>query len=196
MIYKKGNKLLKIDTDEDPSCPRGWSNLGKMICFHKSYDLGDKHELNSNEFGGWDEMEKYLIKKMKAEIIFPLYLFDHSGITMSISPFNCPWDSGQVGFIYTTKEDIREFFNSKVVSKKLLKLSNERLKGEVKTYNQYLTGDIYGFELYENKICSLCKTEEREILNSCSGFYGTNWSENGLLEEAGITDLNEWEEVE
>ena len=43
-----------------------------------------------------DSLDKY--------IILPLYLYDHSGITMSTGPFSCPWDSGQVGWIYAPKQ--------------------------------------------------------------------------------------------
>jgi len=35
-----------------------------------------------------------------------LYLYDHSGITMSTSPFSCPWDSGQVGFAYVDRATV------------------------------------------------------------------------------------------
>jgi hypothetical protein len=37
-----------------------------------------------------------------------LYLYDHSGITISTSPFSCGWDSGQVGFIYLTRQKCEE----------------------------------------------------------------------------------------
>jgi len=37
-------------------------------------------------------------------VILPLYLYDHGGITMSTGAFSCPWDSGQVGWIYAPKK--------------------------------------------------------------------------------------------
>ena len=37
-------------------------------------------------------------------IILPLYLYDHSGISMKTTPFSCQWDSGQVGWIYVEKK--------------------------------------------------------------------------------------------
>ena len=36
--------------------------------------------------------------------ILPLYLYDHSGLSMNTSGFSCPWDSGQVGWIYCNNE--------------------------------------------------------------------------------------------
>ena len=41
-------------------------------------------------------------------VILPLYLFDHSGISISTGSFHDPWDSGQVGFIYASKEKAKE----------------------------------------------------------------------------------------
>ena len=41
-----------------------------------------------------------------------LYLYDHSGITMSTGSFCDSWDSGQVGFIYVTKEDIEKEYGA------------------------------------------------------------------------------------
>lgn len=41
-------------------------------------------------------------------VLLPLYLYDHSGITMKTSGFSCPWDSGQVGFIYASKDTFKK----------------------------------------------------------------------------------------
>ena len=44
-----------------------------------------------------------LVEQMDGMVILPLYLYDHSGITMNTCGFSCPWDSGQVGWIYADK---------------------------------------------------------------------------------------------
>lgn len=56
---KKGNRILKIyqDMNEDEEeSPRNWDNVGKMICFHREYKLGDKTDLTSNIFDSWKEL--------------------------------------------------------------------------------------------------------------------------------------------
>ncbi len=60
-----GDYLIEIFPDYEPESPREWCNLGKMICFHKRYDLGDKHDYDHNDYSGWDEMEKAIIKNEK-----------------------------------------------------------------------------------------------------------------------------------
>lgn len=162
-VYK--DHTIKIYSDDYPQNPRKeWDNFGHMVCFHGKYDLGDKHDLRSEDFSGWDEMEKHLRKELGAEVILPLYLLDHSGITMRTGSFNDPWDSGQVGFIYSTRADILKEFKKKIISKALRKRVENLLEGEVKTYDQYLTGDVYGFNIkspFEG-------TED----DSCYGFFG------------------------
>ena len=77
---------IKIYQDEDAENPRDWDNFGHMICFHSRYTLGDKHEMTPE-----DARQLY---DRKDVIALPLYLYDHSGITIRTSPFSCPWDSG------------------------------------------------------------------------------------------------------
>ena len=74
---------LNIVQDEDPLNPRtAFDNLGKMICFHKRYTLGDEHNIDPSDFNGWDEMAASITQEHRAVIILPLYLYDHSGITL------------------------------------------------------------------------------------------------------------------
>jgi len=183
--YRKDDKLLVIEQDIDTESPREWDNLGKMVCFHKRYNLGDKHELKSRDFNGWNDLEKYLYHRRHARLVLPLYLYDHSGITMRTYSFNNRWDSGQVGFIYANKGNTKH-------------LTDEQLENiliaEVKEYDQYLIGDIWGFTLYKITECDLGH-EHKEAIDSCWGFYGYDFHDNGLLEHAGIEDIEDWREV-
>jgi hypothetical protein len=173
--FRNGNKKLIISVDEDAESPREWDNLGTMICFHRRYDLGDKHDLKRDNFNSLEELEEYLVKERKAVIIFQLNLYDHSGISISISnsyPYNDRWDSSRIGFIYTTKEDIMKWFDTKRVSKEMLKKAEEILKNEVKTYDQYLNGEVYSFVVYQLVKCDSCNHIEENVIDSCGGYFG------------------------
>lgn len=174
-----GKYRIDIIQDENPDSPRTWDNLGTMVCFHSRYDLGDKHNYNHNDYNGWDEMEKAIIKNEKVGAILPLYLYDHSGITMNTTGFSCNWDSGRVGFIYVSKETILKEYGGKIVTKKLKEKVEGYLKGEVETYDQYLRGDVYGYRIMELSQCSLGHEHEEEK-DSCWGYYGTE----SCMEEA------------
>lgn len=166
---------IKIEQDQSPMNPRtDWDNLGTMVCFHKRYSLGDEsHGFNSSDYDSWGELAK-AIEKNDVAAILPLYLYDHSGITMSTGEFSCRWDSGQVGFIFITKKKAREEFGIKRITKEWRDKLEGYLKSEVETYDQYLTGDVYSFEV---------EFEDGET-DSCGGFFGSNHEESGLLENA------------
>ena len=44
MTVSNGGYKLSVFRDEDAPNPRQWENLGKMVCWHSRYDLGDEHE--------------------------------------------------------------------------------------------------------------------------------------------------------
>ena len=163
--------LIEIFPDDSPESPREWDNLGTMICFHGKYELGDKHDYDHRDYEGWDEMEAAIIKNEKAAVILPLYLYDHSGITISTSPFGCPWDSGQIGFVFVSKTKLLKEFGGKVVTQKLKEKATKILKGEVETYDQFITGDVYGYKISKVTVCSEGH-EHTEKVDSCWGFYG------------------------
>lgn len=167
---------IRIEQDEDPESPREWDNLATMLCFHKRYSLGDKTDLRSDAFNGWGEVEKHLRKELGAVLVAALYLYDHSGLRMKIGSFighaqHAEWDSGQVGFIYVTREALLKEHSAKRITKKMLAQAQKNMEGEVETYDQYLSGQVYGY---------IVEDEDGEHLDSCWGFYGYEY----CLEEA------------
>jgi hypothetical protein len=178
------NRVLKVEQDDCPLNPReDWDNLGNMICFHRNYSLGDY--VLSKEY---EPKDYYKLKERKDVVILPLYLYDHSGITMNTTGFSCGWDSGQVGFIYVTHETIRKEFGVKRVTQELREKVKGYLQGEVDVYDQYITGDVYYFSIYQKERCNLgCEHEEFE--DSCGGFFGDDIKENGILDHISSEDM-------
>lgn len=159
---KLGDFTLKMMYDEYPDSPREWSNLGTMVCFHNRYDLGDDHNLRSDDYDGWDDMEKNITENFDVSVILPLYLYDHSGITISTSPFGCPWDSGRIGFIYVTKEQVRNEYGVQRITKSIKEKVVNVLKGEVETYDMYIRGEVFGYRIED---------KDGNIVDSCFGYY-------------------------
>lgn len=95
-----------------------------------------------------------------AAVILPVYLYDHSGLAISTTSFSDRWDSGQLGCIYATHEDIKRTYGS--VTPETIEQAQNLLRGEVSEYDHYLNGECYGFTLYKNG---------RET-DRCGGFLG------------------------
>ena len=167
---------IEIFLDYDSQSPREWDNLGTIICFHKRYILGDNTDIGQENYHSWEDLETFLYKKYNALIVIPIYMYDHSGITIRTYPFPCRWDSGQIGYIYVSKKKVREEYGIQRISKKLKRTVKTMLLSEIEVYDHYVSGDVYGYSI-EDKV-----TEEN--INSCFGFYGNGWKENGLLDYA------------
>lgn len=155
---------LKIVLDDDSWNPRIESdNLGTMVCWSCRHSLGDTMPRVSPD----EYMEENGISD-ETHVILPLYLYDHSGITMSTKPFSCPWDSGQVGFIYA-KRGAEDMIDEQL---------ERYLKGEVDTYDAYISGEVYGFVLEravpfkkERVDGKVTEDVDWDEVDSCWGFY-------------------------
>jgi hypothetical protein len=166
MYYKQiGDEILEVFPENDPESPREWDNLGKIEMYHRQYAF-------PHEGGFKDDQEglEALLKSDDIAVVLPIYMYEHSGITIRTFSFNDRWDSGQVGYIYATKEDVREAFNVKRISKKTLSRVEKNLISEIETYYKYLRGDIVGFTLSKISVCDH-GDEHKDEIDSCWGFY-------------------------
>lgn len=196
---------LKIIADSDPTNPRReWDNGAVMVCEHGRYDLGDKDGRDDaiaavrssrdyrdswEDYGNADMLDLSepndlwkAVQRCSDIIACPLYLYDHSGITISMSrgggnPFSCRWDSGMVGFIFMTKAMILENWMKPATSRLTAKLKEQAIDlmaAETETYDQYLTGDVWGYVV--EKIDPEEPDEDGEEVDSCWGFFGSDYA--------------------
>lgn len=146
---------IELHLDFDPLNPRTeWDNFGTMVFFHRGYDLGDKHSYSIEDLKEIVNGDDYFT--------LPVYMYEHSGITISTGRFSCQWDSGQLGHIIVSKEAAKKEFPN-LSDSELEERVYTLLQGEVETYDHYLTGSVYGF---------VVKDKTGEEIESCWGFYG------------------------
>ena len=117
--------------------------------------------------------------KGSGTIMLPLYLMDHSSLSMSVRDFSDQWDSGQVGVIYATGSRIKEEFGD---GEDAVEKATNLLKGEVETYDQYLMHEVYGVNV--ESFVNIGPIDEPEWvqadIESCWGFFGTKYAEEEL----------------
>lgn len=189
-------QVLEIYPDKYYEDPREWGGWSKMICFHSRYNLDDKHDYKTPS--DFKEHIECLEEDGEEIYMLPLYLYDHSGITMNTTGFRCIWDSGQVGYIYTTDELMRdEGFGTPEFPIPDREKILSWLDGLVQTYDAYLRGEVYRFRSYE--VITINPNGDTKEINedSCSGFgYGEDWDMMvfNMLEHCfgSFEDLEEW----
>jgi hypothetical protein len=171
------DRTLIVTYDDCAESPREWDNLTKMLFFGKHKHLGDKHNINADDYNGWNELEEAIKKEYDVVMIKKVYAYIHSGMTISTQSFSCPWDSGVLGFVIITKADLRKEYNWKVLTQKRINEVYNRLDnimdGEVKELDYYVSGDVYGFRIED---------KNGDIEDSCYGFYGYDIQNNGILD--------------
>lgn len=176
---------LKIKHDDCAESPREWDNLGTMFCRHGRYNLGDK---NADDIRDEDNR-----LPRTGYTILPLFLYDHGGITMNTTGFSCPWDSGLVGIIYVSDEKARKEYGWKRITAARREQLRTYLKGEVEVYDQYITGDVYGFT-YEQVSVDQHGVETVIEEDSCWGFYGSDPKKNGMADYLSV-DVDDCEVI-
>ena len=216
---EKNGLVLEVTQEQDPVNPRTWDDFGTMVGWHTGYRLGDKQikeqyqldliliDILDEKFGFSDEQrynimeyastEKLLeaIYKHTKTVILPLYLYDHSGISISTSTSKyrimdgAGWDWGQCGMIYATEKKIKEETGVNEIDETVIEKTKQILKGEVEDYDLYLRGESYYIRLYE-------KDKPDEDIESCGGFMAdTNKELKDMLKDmldekySGLVDL-------
>lgn len=199
-VYQKriGNFELVIKHHDDAPSPREADNVGSFWAdgMHRRYNfheegaddvlarikaaeisyLGTKADTDS-----WDDHDwiRYLMSVSEGRkhvyAIVPVYMYEHSGISLSCSPFSCNWDSGIIGFMICDREQadmiLGEWDYDKVV---------QAIVAEVESLDEYYVYGGYMYEVIEYKKCDCCDHEEEVEVDTCCGFVGCPDGEHGV----------------
>ena len=180
---RNGRKLVVEHCDWSES-PREWDNLTKCIFFGNYRHLGDRHDFDFNtEFDSREDFinrgEDIIKKHFDTVLVKAVHVYQHSGTSISTNdgyPYNDRWDSGTIGFVIITKEDLRNEYKWKVITQKRLDSVwdniNKVMDSEIDTLSDYIGGEVYQFEIQD---------ENGEFEDSCCGFYG-DLKTNGILD--------------
>lgn len=182
---------VRIEYDNDSGGPGEWDNVGQIAYCSSRETLGTERVSRER----LDEISAGI--RDGSLIGLPVFAYVHSGATIRCAPFSCPWDSGQSGFVYCTKEKAIAEFGNKILTAKARAQALKCLAGEVETFDQYLTGQVYGF-IVERVIRDEDGDEvDTEELDSCWGHYGLDYCiEQGKYAAEQMRKLDEKEAAE
>lgn len=168
---------IEIHQDDLAPDPREeFDNFSTMVTVGGRYTLGGPDDLRLSVSGIMD-MQTRLEKE--GAIILPIYLYDHGGVSIDTRSFvgraqHAEWDSGQVGFVYATREQVFKEFGGKIMTQTVRTKAENLLRAEVKEYDQYLRGEVYGYNILD-------RAGEDLEYGSCWGFFGDT---KDMLDEA------------
>lgn len=161
--YKSHN--INIYRDPAPLHPRkDFDNLGTLYTAHRRYqpekdfdEHFNMHEVCPERLGEFSDtfLQKY--------IALPIFMYDHSGITIATRPFSCRWDSSFSGIIAVSLEKVRKEYGWSKITEKRRKQIETYLQGEIEALDNYYTGEVYGYTVI---------SEQNDELDSCWGFFG------------------------
>lgn len=164
---------IEIVPDEYPESPRTWDNLGTIFAPHRNYDIGDKDAEDTREMSP-DELKEL--------IMLPVYIYEHGGIALSCGSFACSWDSGQLGVIYVSKAKVREEYGWKYITAKRQAKIEECLKGEIETYNTFVSGGVVAYVITD---------KNGNHIDSVHGYYS---DEDAQTEAEGMVSWHKAED--
>jgi hypothetical protein len=161
--------------DPDTESPRDMTHGCEMVLSHRKYDLPNDAGLDLDDFGGWGEVGEAL-EKDGALLVLPVYMMDHSEVSLSVADYGDPWDSGQLGLAYVTPQNWADTQGTKWTGDQSQVEQAQRLiADEVQIYGQYLNGECFGFRVLDF---------DGEELDSCWGFIGFDTVEEAAGESA------------
>lgn len=165
---------IKLVEDTDVEDPRNYDMSAKFLLFERDRrgeaDLSDFSFSGPEDFSGWDDFRTAMEVEVPGIVILPVYRYSHSGTIYSTSPFSCPWDSGQVGFVYATPDMLTEWGSQDLPRETI----EEGLRGDVETFSQWQANDTWGVVI----------EEDGEELDACYGYIGRKWAIESAREMA------------
>lgn len=161
---KLNGLTIKIFQDMNSQSPDDW---GDDDLFLAGFDTRNFFVMpkDKKEWSIKDLLDHYL----DTHHIFSLEAYIHSGICLSLSgegnfPDRAFDVSDGIGCVFVSKK----YWKTK-------KSAKHTAENHVKTWNDYLSGNVYGYQVED---------KDGNEIESCWGFYGDYDSKNGALSEA------------
>jgi hypothetical protein len=192
LMATSGNRTIEVYTDmSGDSDPREWDCLGTIVGWDRDVQLGKKQikeqyqvelvlldildDAMNLSYEQYDNVMEHAtaevlmnaIKKHTKAVVLPIYVYNHSGISVSTSSYryrmfdSAGWDWGISGIIYATESKIKKEYGGDKVTDEMRTKAIEALKGEIKTLDMYYKNEVYWYTVKEGG----------EEVDSCYGVY-------------------------
>lgn len=163
---------LEITHDDWVDSPRTWRTLGVIFVPSNCRYMKSESDLDWDSIcdSGSSCKDREKLEKM-GYIVYPLSVYDHSGVSIYIGGSCDMWDSGQIGWYLVNKFAVYEEYGCKRISPKLRAKLDKIVEGEIEVFNDWYNGENWEYNLFKGD----------ELFDSCGGFTGSN--ENEVFDE-------------
>ena len=218
--YKlKSGNILRVIQDENSESPDNWGDEDIFLVYdHRQFTVKREGFEPKDIFEYFENCHEQIENdRFDDYFIFPVDAYIHSDIHLSLTNTkNHPdskWDVSTTGYVLVNKEyvDVNGYPSKHKTPEDFAKTIAE---GLIETWNQYLSGDIWGFQVL--KLTNYFKIEDEDLIyirdnsndvynsivskgelvkeykeiDSCWGFYGSDPKENGMLEDINDELIN------
>jgi len=197
MKYKLINgQIIDIVQDQQAESPDTWGNEDIFLVYdHRQFNI-EREGFEPRDIHQYfeDYHEQIENDTYDAYYCFIVCAYIHGGVLLSLNHNGDRWDTSTTGYILVQKET-----NNGDNKKPTIVTQDEAEKyaeGLIEIWNQYLSGNVYGFVLYDvesftktyvNKAMDIESGEELSEVDSCWGYYAED-EEDAL--KTIIEDLN------
>ena len=202
-----GNKVqAELVYDQDATNPREWEdNLGTiLITPSKSHWIANRDSAvdisiprGNNPFKHWENLQREQLKLKKSEIAiaYPITKYEHGGISLSLG-YKSGFDYTVSGFIYVTKDQVRECYGVKRITKGILEHAKNCLQSELDMLSSWLNGECYGWCIKEYALDDDgLEWEEVGTIDSCWGYFDQEQAMGDMKDMLGHLTQNQCAEV-
>jgi hypothetical protein len=172
LVEEKDRKITVkyLVRDSDPQSPDEWDDGGLfLVNYHRDFWVINDKIITKDQLASWYRGEK--IEQAKTYWIFTLGMYSHSGVVLRLGSKDFVgdsggWDSSMIGAVLVSKKDW-----------KLSAKAEKAAECLVQTWNNYLSGDVWGYvtDVFD------AKTKER-IEAECESCWGYNYDYREALE--------------
>jgi hypothetical protein len=146
---------------------------------HRDYVFGDDTFRDLDELPDADDV-----------ISLPVYMYDHSGITINTTGFSCPWDSGKVGVVYVYKDAALQHGYELHHHAGIEKVKDD-LRAHVQMWDDYISNNIWEYTIYEVGTDDVFCPEDLSSLTGNERFCECVDSEGGYFGDDGRKQAQE-----
>lgn len=150
---------IRIEQDLDAECP-----------FDNDEGMGEFYSLY--RFSKTRDKAIEIIESENPDCVI-LSCYSHGGEAWSVKGegMQCQWDTAGVAGVWMPNTVLLDELKGLTGEKRRARCI-EFARQAMDTYNQYCSGDVWGYVIEKQNHCDKCQHDEWEIIDSCWGFYG------------------------